>query len=73
MPDPDFPEPTERFTHSGSSHWEWRPEYEVPPPKPDDPVFPRRRVVAKRPSTAAEEEVRQKRMRPETVPEFCLH
>ena len=43
----------------------------MPPPEPDDPVVTRRRVVAKRPPTTAEkEEIRQKRMRSESVPEL---
>ena len=57
MPDPDFHRtpgdrvdgddhdgqpPIESVPHSSSSHWEWRPEYEVHPSKPDDPVSPRR-------------------------------
>ena len=41
------------------------------PPEPGDPVVTRRRVVAKRPPTAdVEEEIRQKRMRSEPVPEL---
>ena len=57
--------------HSSSSHWEWRPEYEVPPPEPGDCVVTRRRVVAKRPPTGdGEEEMRQKRLRSELVPEL---
>ena len=28
----------EPVPHSSSSHWEWRPEYEVSPPEPGDPV-----------------------------------
>ena len=55
--------------HSGSSHREWRPEYEVPPPEPGDPVMTRRRTVAKRPPTD-DEEMRQKRLRSEPVPEL---
>ena len=40
------------------------------PPEPDDPLSPRRRDVAKRPPTAAEEEqFRQQRMRQKPVPE----
>ena len=39
--------PAEPVSHNSSSHMEWRPEYEVPPPEPGDPVSPRRRVVAK--------------------------
>ena len=55
--------------HSSSSHGEPRPEYKVPPPEPDDPVATRRRVVAQRLATAAEEEkFRQKRMKSESVP-----
>ena len=85
MPDPDFSgttgdpvddddhdeqPPTEPVPHSNGSHWEWRPGYEVPP-EPLGPVSPRRRVVAKIPPTAGEEdEFRQKRMRPETATEF---
>ena len=64
MPDPGPPETpdetaetsdhvrentAEPIPHSSSSHWEWRPEYEVPPPEPGDPVVTRRRIVAKRP------------------------
>ena len=49
--------------HSSSSHWEWRLEYEVPPPEPGDPVVTRRRSAAKRPPTVEEEEeIRQKRL-----------
>ena len=85
MPAPDFQEtpddnadsdheeraPTEPVPQSSSSHWEWRPEYEVIPPEPDNPVVTRRRVVAKRPPTVAEEEeLRQKRLRSESVPEL---
>ena len=86
MPGPDLPETpddpvddndheeqssTEPVPHSSSSHWEWRPEIEVPPSEPDDPVATRGRVVAKRATTAAEEEEsRQKRMRSEPVPEL---
>ena len=89
MPAPDFQEtpddnaddsdheeraPTEPVPQSSSSHWEWRPEYEVIPPEPDNPdnpVVTRRRVVAKRPPTVAEgEEFRQKRLRSESVPEL---
>ena len=56
----------EPVPHSSSSHWEWRP-----PPEPDDPVATRRRVVAKRPPTAAgKKEFRPKRMRSEPVPEL---
>ena len=45
---------------------------QMPLPQPDDPVSPRRRVFAKRPSTAAEEDAyRQERMRPEPAPELC--
>ena len=71
--DDDHEEQTtaEPVPHSSSSHWAWRLEYEVLPPEPDDPVATRRRVVAKRPpTTAEEEEFRQKRMRPEPVPEL---
>ena len=46
----------EPVPHSSSSHWEWRPEYEVPPPEPGDPGMTRRRIVAKRPPTDEEEE-----------------
>ena len=43
----------------------------MPPPEPGDPVVTRRRVVAKRPPTVdEEEEIRQKRLRSESVPEF---
>ena len=56
--------------HSARSRWERRPEYEVPPPEPDDPLMTRRRVVAKRPPTAADEDFRQKRMKSESVPEL---
>ena len=62
MPDPGSPETLESaetsdddrektvepVPHSSSSHWEWRPEYEVPPPEPGDPGMTRRRIVAKR-------------------------
>ena len=62
----------EPVPHRSSSHWEWRPEYEVPPPDPgDDSAVTRRRVVAKRPPTVdEEEEMRQKRLRSELVPEL---
>ena len=86
MPAPDFQEtpddnaddsdheeraPTEPVPQSSSSHWEWRPEYEVPPPEPGDPGMTRRRIVAKRPPTDdEEEEMRQKRLRSESVPEL---
>ena len=69
--DHDEQTPAETVPHSSSSHREWRPEYELLPPEPDDPVSTRRRFVAKRPPTAAEEEeFRQKRKRPEPVPVF---
>ena len=87
MPDPGSPETldesaetsdddrentVEPVPHSTSSHWEWRPEYEVPPPEPGDPGMTRRRIVAKRPPTddEEEEEMRQKRLRSEPVPEL---
>ena len=85
MPDPGPPEtPDENDTsdddcgntaepvpHSSSSQWEWRPEYEVPPPEPGDPVVTRRRVVAKRPPTCdEEEEILQTRLRSKPVPEL---
>ena len=86
MPAPDFQEtpdddvddsgheeraPTEPAPQSSSSNWEWRPEYEVPPPEPDDPGMTRRRIVAKRPPIDdEEEEMRQKRLRSESVPEL---
>ena len=85
MPAPDFQEtpdddaddsdheeraPTELVPQSSSSHWEWRPEYEVPPPEPGDPGMTRRRIVAKRPPNDDEEEMRQKRLRSESVPEL---
>ena len=86
MPAPDFQEtpdddvddsdheeraPSEPVPQSSSSHWEWRPEYEVPPPKPGDPGKTRRRIVAKRPPTDdEEEEMRQRRSRTESVPEL---
>ena len=61
---------SEPVPHSSSSHWEWRPECEVPPPEPGVPVVTRR-VVAKRPPTGdEEEEIRQKRLRSELVPEL---
>ena len=61
----------EPVPHSSSSHWEWRLEYEVPPPEPGDPVETRRRIVAKRPPTGdEEEEIRQKRLRSEPVPQL---
>ena len=63
--------PTEPVPQSSSSHWEWRPEYDVPPPEPGDPGMTRRRIVAKRPPTDdEEEEMRQKRLRSESVPEL---
>ena len=61
--DDDHENTAEPVPHSSSSHWEWRPEYEVPHPQPGDPVVTRRRVVAKR-------EIRQKRLRSEPVPEL---
>ena len=62
---------TEPVPHSSSSHWERRPEFEVPPPEPGDPVATRRRIIAKRTLTAVEEEEsRQKRMKLEQVPEL---
>ena len=61
----------ELVPHSSSSHWEWRPEYEVPPPETGDSAVTRRRVVAKRPPTGDEEEgMRRKRLRSEPVPEL---
>ena len=54
--DRDEHTPAEPVLHSSSSHWEWRHEYEVPPPELDDLVSTRRRVVAQRLPTAAEEE-----------------
>ena len=87
MPDPGSPETlddnaetsdddrentAEPVPHSSSSHWEWRPEYEVPPPEPGGPVMTRRRIVAKRPPTNNEEEKRQKRLRSEPVPELLF-
>ena len=69
--DHDGQNTAEPVLHSSSSHWEWRPEVEVPPPEPGDLVATRRRVVAKRPPTAAEEgESRKKRLRSEPVPEL---
>ena len=86
MPDPGPPETpgdtaetsddddeitAEPVPHSNSSHWEMLPEYEVPPPEPGDPVVTRGRVVAKRPPVVdEEEEIRQKRLRSEPVPEL---
>ena len=86
MPDPGSPETlddsaetsdddrentVEPVPHSTSSHWEWRLEYEVPPPEPGDPGMTRRRIVAQRPPTDdEEEEMRQKRLRSEPVPEL---
>ena len=58
--DDDHEITAEPVPHSRNSHWEWRLEYEVPPPEPDNPVVTRRRVVAKRhPTVAEEEEIRQ--------------
>ena len=54
--DDDRENTVELVPHSSSSHWEWRPEYEVPPPEPGDPGMTRRRIVAKRPPTDDEEE-----------------
>ena len=63
----------EPVPHSNSSQWEWRPEFEMPPPEPGDSAVTRRRVVAKRPPTGdEEEEMRQKRLRLEPVPELFL-
>ena len=84
MPDPGSPETLDESAETSdddrentvepaphsSSHWEWRPEYEVPPPEPGDPGMTRRRIVAKRPPTDEEEETRQKRLRSEPVPEL---
>ena len=81
MPDPadenaetsndDRENTAEPVPHSSSSHWEWRLEYEVPPPEPGDSAVTRRRVVAKRLPTVDEvEEMRQKRLRSEPVPEL---
>ena len=69
--DDDHENTAEPVPHSSSSHWEWRPEHEVPPREPGDPVVTRRRVVATRPPTGDEkEEIRQKRLRSEPVPEL---
>ena len=86
MPDPGSPETldesaetsddlrentVEPVPHSSSSHWEWRPEYDVPPPEAGGPRMTRRRIVAKKPPTDdEEEEMRQKRSRSEPVPEL---
>ena len=85
MPDPGSPETldnsaetsnddreniAEPVPHSSSSHWEWRPEYEVLPPEPGDHVMTRRRIVAKTPPTDDDEEMRQKKLKSETVPEL---
>ena len=48
--DDDRENTAEAVPHSSSSHWEWRPEYEVPPPEPGDPVMTRRRFVSKKTS-----------------------
>ena len=70
-PDGDREDTVEIVPHSSSSHWEWRLEYEVPPPEPGDPGMTRRRIVAKRPPTDdEEEEMRHKRLRSEPVPEL---
>ena len=46
-------------------------KYEVPPLEPGDSAVTRRRVVSKRPPTVdEEEEMRQKRLRSEPVPEL---
>ena len=67
--DDDRENTAEPVQHSSSSHWEWRPEYEVRPPEPSDPVVTRRGIAAKRPPTGDEEEEnRQKRLRSEPVP-----
>ena len=69
--DDDRENTAEPVPHRSSSHWEWRPEYEVPPLEPGDLVVTRRRVVVKRPPTVdEEEEIRQKRLRSEPVPEL---
>ena len=52
--------------HTGNGE----PEYDVPPPEPGDPVVTRRRILAQRPPTVDEEEIRQKRLRSEPVPEL---
>ena len=86
MPDPESPETldesadtsaddrantAEPVPHSSSSHWEWRPEYEVSPSEPGDPGMTRRRIVGKRPPTGdEEEEMRQNRLRSEPVSEL---
>ena len=59
----------EPVPHSSSSQWEWRPEFEVPPLEPGDSAVTRG-VVAKRPPTGDEEEMRQKRLRSEPVSEL---
>ena len=69
IPDPESPETPGDPAETSDDDREWRPEYEVPP-EPDDLVVTRRRVVAKRPPTTAEEELRQKRMRSESVSEL---
>ena len=68
--DDDRENTAEPVPHSSSSHWEWRPEYEVSLLERGDPVVTRRRVVAKRPPTVCDEEIRQKRSRSEPVPEL---
>ena len=69
--DDDRENTAEPVPHSSSSHWEWRPEYEVSPPEPGNLLVTRRRIVAKRPPTGdEEEEIRQKRLRSEPVPEL---
>ena len=75
MPDPVPPETPDENAETSTDDREntakWPPEYEVPPPKPGDSAVTPRRVVAKRPPTAdEEEEMRQKRLRSEPVPEL---
>ena len=47
MPDPESPETPGDPAETSDDDREWRPEYEVPPPEPHDPVVTRRRVVCK--------------------------
>ena len=56
--DDDHEITVEPVPHRSSSHWEWRPEYEVPPPEPGDPGDA---------TTSCCKEIRQKRLRSEPV------
>ena len=77
MPDPGPPETPDESAETSdddrenTARTEWRPEYEVPPPEPGNSAVTRRQVVARRPPTGdQEQEIRQKRLRSEPVPEL---